>query len=83
MDKISAAAAPLALGSLFGFHRAYEFEKSMNLLSELGNLTKAQRREMENYLQVLNRKYPQSLSVLTRSMIELRRRAKTTESHCM
>jgi hypothetical protein len=73
MDTISAAAAPLALGSLFGFHRAYEFEKSMNLLSELGSLTKKQRLEMEDYLQVLNRKYPQSLSVLARSMIELKK----------
>ena len=69
----TAVAAPTALAGGWAFNQAFQFEKTMNTMEALGELTQAQRTDAEKYLQVLNNKYPQTLTKLGQTMNELLR----------
>jgi len=54
--------APLGLLGIGAAKTAFEFEKAGNMLEALGDATSEQRAELEKYANVLNQKYPQSLT---------------------
>ncbi|KAI93243.1 TP901 family phage tail tape measure protein, partial [Rhodomicrobium udaipurense JA643] len=72
-SRMSAAVAPVAVAGGFGFFKAFEFEKAMNTMEALGELTASQRKDAEEYLKLLNSQYPQTLTKLAQTMNELLR----------
>ncbi len=72
-ESVQAAVQPLALGGAFGLFQAYEFEKAMNTMEALGELTRGQRKEAEDYLKVISQKYPRSMVKLAQVWNELLR----------
>jgi len=62
---------PLAILGAFGAKSAYEFERAGNFLEALGEATAAQRKEFEATANVLNAKYPQSLTEILKTGTEL------------
>ena len=58
----AAVSAPLGLLGIGAAKAAFDFEKAGNALEALGDATAEQRAELEKYANVLNQKYPQSLT---------------------
>ena len=67
----STVSTPLALLGVIGAKTAFEFEKAGNLLEALGDATGEQRAEFEKFANVLNAKYPQSLTGIIKTGTEL------------
>ncbi|EIZ85444.1 Phage tail tape measure protein [Methylobacterium sp. GXF4] len=58
----AAVSAPLGLLGIGAAKAAFDFEKAGNALEALGDATAEQRAELEKYANVLNKKYPQTLT---------------------
>lgn len=66
-----AVSAPLALVGAIGAKTAFEFEKAGNFLEALGEATGEQRKQFEDLANVLNAKYPQTLTEILKTGTEL------------
>lgn len=76
----AAVSAPAGYLGFSAFREAYQFEKQMNLMEALGDLTGEQRQEMEAYMKELSTKYPQSIDKIAATMNELLRGGLTPEA---
>ncbi|WP_127076137.1 phage tail tape measure protein [Rhodomicrobium lacus] len=72
-QRLSSAVAPVAMAGGFGFFKAFEFEKAMNTMEALGELTAAQRKDAEDYIKLLSTRYPKGLTQLAQTTNELLR----------
>jgi len=79
-SRMSAAMAPVAMAGGFGLWKAFEFEKAMNAMEALGELTAAQRKEAEEYLKMLSTRYPKTLTQMALTTNELLRGGLTQQA---